>query len=182
MNSKGMTSFVILSLNLLFVATFVLGAEPPPPRSTTRPPTISPSTSGPSISTPPPTISPSTFPPAPTTLPPTTPPSTPPSIPAIPPPPPQLYPPPPSYCKMGLGNLHICASLLNIVNVIIGPPQTTQCCQLINGLVGLDASVCLCAALKANIFGIIDIDLDIPLEIFFNRCGRVKPTGYICRR
>ncbi|XP_045806056.1 pEARLI1-like lipid transfer protein 2 [Trifolium pratense] len=172
MNSKSVTPFVIFSLNLLFVTTFVLGAKSPPPK-------ISPSTP---LT---PMISPSTLAPEPTTPPPTTPPSTPPSIPATPPPPPppppQLYPRPPSKCQIGLWNLHVCANLLNIVNVSIGPPQTRECCQLIDGLVGLEASVCLCTALKANIFGLINIDLDIPFGIFFNRCGRVRPN-YICSR
>ncbi|PNX58431.1 proline-rich protein [Trifolium pratense] len=53
--------------------------------------------------------------------------------------------------------LNVCVDLLDTLKVEIRP-KTTPCCKIINGLVGLDASICLCAALKAGVLGTITAD------------------------
>ncbi|CAJ1962718.1 unnamed protein product [Sphenostylis stenocarpa] len=71
--------------------------------------------------------------------------------------------------------LHVCAGILL-------PPfkPDRKCCPLIGGLVDLEAAVCLCAVLKLNIGGIVDVDLDLLVNILLNTCGR-KKTTYTCK-
>ncbi|RDX78486.1 hypothetical protein CR513_41230, partial [Mucuna pruriens] len=71
-------------------------------------------------------------------------------------------------------NLHICAKILP-------PPHQGAggCCPLIQGLVDLDAAVCLCAILKVDVGGIIHIRLDLLVNIILNLCGR-KQTSITC--
>ncbi|KAJ1420342.1 Hydrophobic seed protein [Sesbania bispinosa] len=77
--------------------------------------------------------------------------------------------------------LNVCASLLNLVTIQIGASQTNTCCPLINGLVNLDAAVCLCAAIRANVLGIINVDATVAVDIILNRCGQRMPPGFVCR-
>ncbi|XP_058733779.1 lipid transfer protein EARLI 1-like [Vicia villosa] len=148
-----------------------------PPCPTTPPPMKNPSAPPSNPMTTPPIVSPSTPPPSPTATPPMISPSTPP--PRYLTPPPKITPTTSPTCQ--IGRLSVCANVLNIVNVGIGQ-DTKPCCNLINGLIDLEASICLCAALKANILGIIIIDLNIPLQLILNRCGRQMPTNFKCSR
>ncbi|AES64544.1 Lipid transfer protein [Medicago truncatula] len=196
MGSKGVGSIFIIFLNLLLVSTLVAShtprRPPPPPCLSTPPPVDTPSTPPPVVtpstpppSTPPPSTPPSPSPPIitpsappPSTPPPTTPPSTPPSIPRTPPStPPPIPVTPPQNCN--LLNLNICAKVLN--NVVVLNPRNNRCCTLISGLVDLDAAVCVCAALKANIIG-ISVNINADLKIILNSCGVNTPAGFTCRR
>ncbi|KAK8662035.1 hypothetical protein V6N13_091623 [Hibiscus sabdariffa] len=56
---------------------------------------------------------------------------------------------------------------------------TKPCCSLIEGLADLEAAVCLCTAVRANVLG-ININLPISLSLLLNNCGRRVPTDYIC--
>ncbi|KAG2302155.1 hypothetical protein Bca4012_060475 [Brassica carinata] len=79
-------------------------------------------------------------------------------------------------CKDAL-KLKVCANVLNLVKVSL--PQKAECCALIKGLVDLDAAVCLCTALKANLLG-INLRLPISLSVVLNQCGKKVPTGFQC--
>ncbi|KAL4386700.1 hypothetical protein GQ457_09G026760 [Hibiscus cannabinus] len=76
-------------------------------------------------------------------------------------------------------NLGVCLNLLNLVDVELGNVPTKPCCSLIQGLADLEAAVCLCTAVRANVLG-ININLPITLNLFLNNCGRRVPTDYIC--
>ncbi|GMI80413.1 hypothetical protein like AT4G12520 [Hibiscus trionum] len=76
-------------------------------------------------------------------------------------------------------NLGVCLNLLNLVDVELGNVPTKPCCSLIEGLLDLEAAVCLCTAVRANVLG-ININLPISLNLFLNNCGRRVPTEYIC--
>ncbi|PNX95741.1 proline-rich protein [Trifolium pratense] len=98
---------------------------------------------------------------------PTVSPSSPPSPPLPPPPPPQICP-----------NLRICASLLNdFARVVVGSPQSEPCCSLIAGLADVDAVVCLCAAVRANVGG---ININIPVKEILRVCERNAPNLAAC--
>ena len=71
-----------------------------------------------------------------------------------------------------------CLIALNTVNITVGDPPVTPCCSLIEGLVDLDAAICLCAVLKANVLG-IKLLVPIDLTLLLNNCGRKNP-GYNC--
>ncbi|XP_010441523.1 PREDICTED: 14 kDa proline-rich protein DC2.15-like [Camelina sativa] len=100
-----------------------------------------------------------------------------------PPPPSKSYPKKPSpssphkvTCKDAL-KLKVCANVLDLVKVSL--PPTSQCCALINGLVDLEAAVCLCTALKANLLG-INLNVPISLSLVLNHCGKKVPSGFQC--
>ncbi|XP_065859328.1 pEARLI1-like lipid transfer protein 1 isoform X2 [Euphorbia lathyris] len=103
-----------------------------------------------------------------------------------PPPPPQKAPkaasPPPAKetCPIDTLKLGVCANLLNgLLGLVIGTPSKTQCCPLLDGLVDLEAPICLCTALKANILG-INLNVPISLSLLLNTCGKDVPAGFQC--
>ncbi|GMI80410.1 hypothetical protein like AT1G12100 [Hibiscus trionum] len=49
----------------------------------------------------------------------------------------------------------------------------------VEGLLDLEAAVCLCTAVRANVLG-ININLPISLNLFLNNCGRRIAIEYIC--
>ncbi|XP_020225130.1 pEARLI1-like lipid transfer protein 3 [Cajanus cajan] len=66
-----------------------------------------------------------------------------------------------------------------LVDVKLGEPPKTPCCSLIQGLVDLEAAVCLCTALKANVLG-INLDVPVKLNLLLNVCGKKTPEDFIC--
>ena len=77
-------------------------------------------------------------------------------------------------------NLGVCANLLGLVDVELGNVPTQPCCSLIQGLVDLEVAVCLCTAIKANVLGIINLNLPINLSLLLNNCGRTPAVEYMC--
>ncbi|KAL5186526.1 proline-rich protein DC2.15 [Glycine soja] len=75
-------------------------------------------------------------------------------------------------CPRDALKLGVCANVLNgLLNVTLGQPLVTPCCSLLSGLIDLEAAVCLCTALKANILG-INLNLSISLSLLLNACSR----------
>ncbi|WOK98984.1 hypothetical protein Cni_G07696 [Canna indica] len=77
-------------------------------------------------------------------------------------------------CPINALKLSVCANVLNgLINVGVGkfPKQPCECCTLIDGLLDLEAGVCLCTALKANVLG-IHLDIPINLNLLLNYCGK----------
>ncbi|CAI8590504.1 unnamed protein product [Vicia faba] len=88
---------------------------------------------------------------------------------------PTVLPTPPLNCP---NDLHLCAALLqDLVNIEVGLSQSKPCCSLIADLVNLDAALCLCTSIKANVLG---TNLNIPLKVVFDVCGRSTPNGFVC--
>ncbi|XP_047939922.1 putative lipid-binding protein AIR1 [Salvia hispanica] len=83
-------------------------------------------------------------------------------------------------CPIDTLKLGICANLLGgLIGAIIGTPPVKPCCSLIDGLVDLEAAVCLCTALKADILG-IHLDVPISLSLLLNACSKKVPSGFQC--
>jgi len=83
-------------------------------------------------------------------------------------------------CPRDALKLGVCANVLNgLLNVTLGKPPVTPCCTLLNGLVDLEAAVCLCTALRANILG-INLNLPISLSLLLNVCSRKAPRDFQC--
>ncbi|KAJ1392668.1 Hydrophobic seed protein [Sesbania bispinosa] len=83
-------------------------------------------------------------------------------------------------CPRDALKLGVCANVLNgLLNVTLGQPPVTPCCSLLNGLVDLEAAVCLCTALKANILG-INLNLPISLSLLLNVCSKQVPRDFQC--
>lgn len=105
-------------------------------------------------------------------------------VPACSPPPPPKSPKPhhhktvPATCPKDTLKLGVCADLLNIVHVVVGAPPK-PCCTLIAGLADLEAAICLCTAIKANVLG-INLNIPLSLSAVLNNCGKKVPAGYKC--
>ncbi|KAH1046052.1 hypothetical protein J1N35_036836 [Gossypium stocksii] len=76
-------------------------------------------------------------------------------------------------------NLGVCLDLLGLVDVNLGNAPTKPRCSSIEGLVDLEAAVCLCTAVRANVLG-IHINLPISLSLLLKNCERKVATDYIC--
>nr|ADD11814.1 hybrid proline-rich protein [Cajanus cajan] len=107
-------------------------------------------------------------------------------VPCSPPPKVPKHPPvpkPPSTksgtCPKDTLKFGVCANLLGLVNVNLGKPPKTPCCSLIEGLADLEAAVCLCTALKANVLG-INLNVPVKLSLLLNVCGKKTPKDFIC--
>ncbi|PWA89281.1 Bifunctional inhibitor/plant lipid transfer protein/seed storage helical domain-containing protein [Artemisia annua] len=85
-----------------------------------------------------------------------------------------------STCPKDTLKLGVCAKLLNdLVHLVVGTPPKTPCCTLIGGLADLEAAVCLCTAIKANILG-INLNVPVSLSLLLNYCGKKVPSGFQC--
>lgn len=83
-------------------------------------------------------------------------------------------------CPRDALQLGVCANVLNgLLNVTLGQPPVKPCCTLLDGLVDLEAAVCLCTALKANVLG-INLNLPISLSLLLNVCSKKVPRGFQC--
>ncbi|OAY63291.1 14 kDa proline-rich protein DC2.15-like [Ananas comosus] len=108
-------------------------------------------------------------------------------VPCPPPPKPKPKPTPkptptPSWgsCPVDTLKFGVCANLLNgLINLELGKPPKKPCCSLLEGLADVEAAVCLCTALKANILG-TNLNVPIQLSLLLNYCGRNVPAGYKC--
>ena len=90
-------------------------------------------------------------------------------------------PPSPSYnkCPKNALKLAACADVLGLVSAEVGQPPVEPCCSILGGLADLEAAVCLCTAIKANVLG-INIDIPVKLSLLVNYCGKNVPSGFIC--
>ncbi|KAL1191357.1 pEARLI1-like lipid transfer protein 2 [Cardamine amara subsp. amara] len=83
-------------------------------------------------------------------------------------------------CPIDALKLSVCANVLSgLLNIQLGQPSSRPCCSLIQGLVDLDAAVCLCTALKANVLG-INLNVPISLSVLLNVCNKKVPSGFKC--
>ncbi|KAA0039700.1 lipid transfer protein EARLI 1-like [Cucumis melo var. makuwa] len=80
-------------------------------------------------------------------------------------------------CPIDTLKLGVCAKLLGgVVDIEIGK---TSCCPLISKLVDLDAAVCLCTALKANVLG-LRLNIPVDLSLILNGCNKKIAKGFKC--
>ncbi|CAN0862362.1 pEARLI1-like lipid transfer protein 2 [Linum grandiflorum] len=96
------------------------------------------------------------------------------------PPNPNPTPTPNGKCPIDTLKLGVCGDVLsNLLNIRIGSTPVQPCCSLLNGLADLDAAVCLCTAIQANILG-INLNLPISLSLLLNACDKNAPSGFQC--
>ncbi|BFG21686.1 hypothetical protein CerSpe_079590 [Prunus speciosa] len=93
---------------------------------------------------------------------------------------PSPSPSPQASCPKDTLKLEVCGDLLNdLVHLVVGTPRKTPCCSLIAGLADVDAAVCLCTAIKANVLG-INLNVPVSLSLLLNYCGKSIPTDFQC--
>ncbi|OWM86453.1 lipid transfer protein EARLI 1-like [Punica granatum] len=84
-------------------------------------------------------------------------------------------------CPFGVQKLGACGNLLEgLTGVTSGIPPKEPCCSPIQGLIDLEAAVCICAAINANVLGIINLDVNVALTLLINVCGKNVPQGFQC--
>ncbi|KAL5728240.1 hypothetical protein ACHQM5_001352 [Ranunculus cassubicifolius] len=77
----------------------------------------------------------------------------------------------PTKCPKDTLKLGVCADLLGgLVNLVVGS-SSRKCCSLLSGIADLNAGVCLCTAIKANLLGIIKLDVPVAVNLLVNACG-----------
>lgn len=99
------------------------------------------------------------------------------SIPAWP------YSPSPSVkqkCPKDTLKFGVCGSWLGLVTEVIGTKPSPECCTLVKGIADLEAAVCLCTALKANVLGVVNLNAPVALSLLLNGCGKKVPQGFQC--
>ncbi|CAN0842135.1 Lipid transfer protein EARLI 1 [Linum grandiflorum] len=83
-------------------------------------------------------------------------------------------------CPVDTLKLGVCANVLgSLLNLNVGKPPVEPCCSLINGLVDLEAALCLCTAIKANILG-IELNVPVSLSLLLDVCDKKVPSGFQC--
>ncbi|KAH1080317.1 hypothetical protein J1N35_020078 [Gossypium stocksii] len=82
-------------------------------------------------------------------------------------------------CPRDALKLGVCANVLGLVNATVGSPPVKPCCSLLDGLVDLEAAVCLCTAIKANILG-INLNIPVSLSLLLNVCSKNVPSNFKC--
>lgn len=86
----------------------------------------------------------------------------------------------PSKCPKDTLKFGVCGSWLGLVHEVVGTPPSKECCTLISGLADLEAALCLCTAIKANVLGVIKVKIPIALTLLINACGKKIPQGFVC--
>ncbi|KAH1131650.1 hypothetical protein Goklo_022145 [Gossypium klotzschianum] len=94
-------------------------------------------------------------------------------------PPPCPPPATPASCPKDTLKLGVCADVLGLVNVIVGTPPSSKCCALLQGLADLEAALCLCTAIKANVLG-INLNIPVSLSLILSACQKEVPPGFKC--
>ncbi|XP_042489750.1 14 kDa proline-rich protein DC2.15-like [Macadamia integrifolia] len=89
-------------------------------------------------------------------------------------------PPKTGKCPRDTLKFGVCADVLSLVSVVLGDPPTKPCCALLEGLTNLEAALCLCTAIKANVLGIINLSIPVALTLLVNVCGKEVPEGFQC--
>ncbi|KAH0469117.1 hypothetical protein IEQ34_002349 [Dendrobium chrysotoxum] len=97
------------------------------------------------------------------------------------PPPPKLpSPPPQSTCPIDVLKLDACVDVLSgLIHIIIGQSADEACCPVVKGLVGLDAALCLCTAIKLKLLN-ISLLIPLALEVLVDDCGKHVPADFQC--
>ncbi|XP_057838296.2 14 kDa proline-rich protein DC2.15-like [Cryptomeria japonica] len=98
----------------------------------------------------------------------------------------QDCPPPPArptgsgplVCPKDTLQLGACVDILKLVHVVVGDPKQHRCCSVLGDFIELDAAVCLCTAVKANILG-LDISIPVALNLLIT-CGKQVPSSFVC--
>lgn len=87
--------------------------------------------------------------------------------------------PSPSKCSFKLLDLGLCLDVLGgLVHVGFGDAVENHCCPVLEGLLELEAAVCLCTAIKLRLLN-LDIYIPLSLQVLIT-CGKGPPPGWVC--
>ncbi|CAN0842129.1 Putative lipid-binding protein AIR1 [Linum grandiflorum] len=84
-------------------------------------------------------------------------------------------------CPVDTLKLGVCANVLrSLLNLNVGNPPVQPCCSLIDGLVDLEAALCLCTTIKLNALNIVNLNVPLSLNLLLNVCKKNAPSGFQC--
>ncbi|KAK1424950.1 hypothetical protein QVD17_20291 [Tagetes erecta] len=86
----------------------------------------------------------------------------------------------PTKCPKDTLKFGVCGDWLGLVHEVVGAQPDSECCSLVKGLADLEAAVCLCTAIKANVLGVIKVKVPVALSLLVNSCGKKVPEGFKC--
>lgn len=100
----------------------------------------------------------------------------------IPCPPKSTTPPssPPQKCPKDTLKFGVCGSWLGLVSEQIGAKPSEECCVVMKGIADLEAALCLCTAIKANVLGVVKLKVNVAVSLLVNGCGKKVPSGFVC--
>ncbi|KQJ87569.1 hypothetical protein BRADI_4g11997v3 [Brachypodium distachyon] len=84
------------------------------------------------------------------------------------------------YCPSNVLGLDFtkCVTALDIFKLRINESCKQDCCPLIDGLVDVDAAICLCK--KLYVPGVVDITVGV--RLILNECGKYCPDDFQCSK
>ncbi|KAL3381155.1 hypothetical protein AABB24_001329 [Solanum stoloniferum] len=86
----------------------------------------------------------------------------------------------PSKCPKDTLKFGICGDWLGLVHEVIGAKPSSKCCALLEGIADVEAALCLCTAIKANVLGVLKLKVHIAISVVLNSCGKKVPKGFKC--
>ncbi|KAL5179689.1 putative lipid-binding protein [Glycine soja] len=86
----------------------------------------------------------------------------------------------PQKCPKDTLKFGVCGSWLGLVKEVIGTKPSEECCILLKGLADLEAALCLCTAIKANVLGAVKVKVHVAVSLLVNACGKKVPSGFVC--
>ncbi|QCE10435.1 putative lipid-binding protein At4g00165 [Vigna unguiculata] len=101
----------------------------------------------------------------------------------LPCPPKSATPPPstaPQKCPINTLKFGVCGSWLGLVREEIGSKPSEKCCSVVKGVADLEAALCLCTAIKANVLGSVKLKVPVAVTLLINACGKKVPSGFVC--
>ncbi|KAL0331440.1 UNVERIFIED_CONTAM: proline-rich protein [Sesamum angustifolium] len=88
-------------------------------------------------------------------------------------------PPPAVTCPIDALKLGLCLDVLGgLVHVGIGNPIENICCPVIQGLLELEAAICLCTTIRLKLLN-LNVFLPLALQVLAT-CGLTPPPGFVC--
>lgn len=93
---------------------------------------------------------------------------------------PGLNPPPTMpTCPVNALKLGLCVDVLGgLVHIGLGDPVENVCCPVLQGLLELEAAICLCTTIRLKL---LNLNIFIPLALqVLATCGLTPPPGFVC--
>lgn len=97
---------------------------------------------------------------------------------AVPSPP--KKPAPAAKCSKDALKFGVCGDWLGLVHEVVGAPPSSECCAVLKGVAELEAAVCVCTAIKANVLGALKMKIPVAISLVLNSCGKKVPDGFAC--
>ncbi|KAI6707339.1 hypothetical protein NL676_010301 [Syzygium grande] len=85
----------------------------------------------------------------------------------------------PTTCPINALKLGLCLDVLGgLVHIGIGNPVENVCCPVLQGLLELEAAICLCTAIRLKLLN-LNIFIPLALQVLVT-CGVTPPPGFVC--